>query len=202
MNSARKEKITPEEYLAIERGAEFRSEFYHGEMFAMAGGTWNHSVLAASITGALNARFHGRACQAISENLRVQVAATGLYTYPDVAALCGPPAFADLVRDTLLNPQLIIEVLSDKTEAYDRGAKFRLYRSIPSLTEYVLVSQTESQVERFTREAADSWRLVVFTGLDAVIRFESVSVEVPLAEIYENIDFTTAEEPRGSSYTA
>ena len=189
MNPALNYKVTPEEYLAIEREADFRSEFLDGEMFAMAGGTANHNVVIGNLRAELRNRFKGRPCLTYSENLRVQIPATGLYTYPDLAALCGPPSFLDLGRDTLLNPQLVVEVLSLKTEAFDRGQKFAHYRSIPSLLEYVLVSQREPLVERFTRQADGSWNLVVFSGLDATVYFESVDAVVPLAEIYENVEF-------------
>ncbi|MEA3213362.1 MAG: hypothetical protein QOE70_6419 [Chthoniobacter sp.] len=195
MRTALKKKLTAEEYLAIERAADYRSEFCDGEMFAMAGGTQQHNLIVGNLRAELRARLKGRTCRTYSENLRVQVPATGLYTYPDVIALCSPPEFSGAVQDTLLNPQLIAEVLSDKTEAYDRGQKFAQYRTIPSLLEYVLISQREPLVECFTRQADGSWVLVVFAGMIARARFDSVAAEVPLAEIYENVDFTAGEEP-------
>lgn len=154
MTASPTSRLTAEAYLALDRAAEGRSEFFDGEMFAMAGGTWNHGVVAANFTGALNRRFDGRPSQAVSENVRVKIDATGRYTYPDVAALCGAPQFEDSVGDTLLNPALIVEVLSDSTSQDDRGTKFLRYQLIASLTEYVLVSQHEPVIIRYNRQAS------------------------------------------------
>jgi Uma2 family endonuclease len=192
MSIALKTKLTPEEYLAIERDAEYRSEFYRGEMFAMAGGTEEHNLIVGNLRAELRAAFKTRSCRAYSENLRLRIPATGLYTYPDVMALCGEPEFSDETHDMLLNPQFIAEVLSDKTEAYDRGQKFAHYRSISSFSEYVLVSQTQPLVECFTGQADGSWKLVVFAGLDAIARFESIAAAIPLAEIYRDVVFPPA----------
>src|SRR5436190_16681809 len=147
-----KTRITPQEYLELERKAATKSEYLDGEMFAMSGVLREHSIIVINITSELNSQFVERPCEVHGPDMRVKVSATGLYTYPDVAAVCGEPAFEDAHVDTLTNPQLIIEVLSDSTESYDRGKKFAHYRTIDSLREYVLVSQTECRIERFLRQ--------------------------------------------------
>src|SRR2546425_9750990 len=152
-----KTRITPEEYLELERKAEIKSEYLDGEMFAMSGVTREHSTIVVNVTTELNVQVKGRPCEVHGPDLRVKVSPTGLYTYPDVAVICGEPQFEDPHFDTLLDPHLIIEVLSDSTESYDRGKKFAHYRAIDSLREYILVSQTEYRIERFCRQDDGSW---------------------------------------------
>jgi Uma2 family endonuclease len=141
-----KVRITPQEYLALERKAEIKSEYFDGEMFAMSGATREHTKIVVNLITELNNQFADRPCEVYALDLRTKVSPTGLYTYPDIAAICGEPEFEDAHMDTLTNPQLIIEVLSDSTESYDRGRKFAHYRTIDSLLEYVLVSQTECRI--------------------------------------------------------
>src|SRR5438094_497025 len=141
MTAIEKRKLTAQEYLAIERAAEFRSEFHDGEMFAMAGTSREHAQIVFNLSITIGTQFKGRECRAFVTDLRLKV--PNLYTYPDLVALCDPPQFEDSEFDTLLNPALIIEVLSKSTEAYDRGKKFTWYRELSSLTEYVLISQEE-----------------------------------------------------------
>src|SRR5215475_2147969 len=142
-----KTRITPKEYLELERKAEIKSEYLDGEMFAMSGVTLEHSSIVVNLITELNNQFIDRPCQVHGPDLRVKVSPTGLYTYPDLVAFCEKPLFEDEHFDTLLNPQVIIEVLSNSTEAYDRGKKFAHYRTVESLREYVLVSQTEYRIE-------------------------------------------------------
>ena len=143
--------LTPAEYLAKERAATYRSEYFGGEMFAMAGGSPRHSLIKVNVVGEFRARSRHSPCTAYDSDLRILVARTGLYTYPDASVICGPLEFEDPRRDTVLNPTLLVEVLSESTEAYDRGKKFSHYRQIPSLREYLLVSQEEPKIERFLR---------------------------------------------------
>jgi Uma2 family endonuclease len=182
--------LTPEQYLEKERKAEFRSEYLHGEMFAMAGTSRRHSLIVVNITSGLHQRFRGRKCEAHSNELRVRVRRDGLYTYPDVVVVCGEPQFADEHLDTLLNPTVIIEVLSESTKNYDRGEKFEQYRSIPTLAEYVLVAQDSPRVERLARQADGSWRFTEVGGLDGVLGLDAIACELPLAEIYDRVEFT------------
>jgi Uma2 family endonuclease len=189
MSAAPKTKLTPAEYLAIERKAEFKSEYYRGEMFAMAGASRQHCFVKDNIVGELHQQLKSTACRSLSSDMRVKVNPTGLYTYPDIAIICGEPEFEDKQVDTLLNPRSIIEILSDSTEKYDRGTKFEHYRQIPSLLEYVLVSQERPLVERFVRQADGSWNVTEFSGLDATLEFTSVPSKVALAEIYRGVEF-------------
>lgn len=181
--------LTPEQYLEIERAAEFRSEYFDGRMYAMAGGYRNHQRLKDRLAFSLNKRFENGPCEAGTSDLRVSVAHNGLYTYPDVFVLCGEAKLLDGHNDTLLNPVLIAEILSPSTERYDRIFKFSQYRQIESLQEYVILSQDEPRVEIQRREDNGTWSLTEFTGLDAVCHFASVECQIPLAELYANITF-------------
>jgi Uma2 family endonuclease len=184
--------ITPEEYLELERKAEIKSEYLDGEMFAMSGVTLEHSTIVVNLITELNNQFVDRPCQVLGPDLRVKVSTTGLYTYPDLVAFCGEPKFEDRRFDTLLNPQLIIEVLSHSTEAYDRGKKFAPYRTITSVREYVLVSQTECRIERFGRRDDGNWDYTECTDPNGSIEFTSVACRVFLQRVYRNVDFERA----------
>jgi len=190
MSSPTKTLLTPQEYLARERQAEYRSEFYRGEMFAMSGATWEHTLIKDNLAGEAGNRLKGGPCQVVTSDLRVKVDATGLYTYPDLVFVCDPPQFEDHVHDTLLNPRVIVEVLSNSTEKYDRGTKFGHYRQLPSVVEYVLVAQDRPLVERYVRQADDSWLLTAFSELTGSFEFGSVAVSIPLDEVYRGVQFT------------
>ena len=179
--------LTPEEYLRIERTAEFKSEYFAGEMFAMASGSPTHSLLKTNVTTALSLRMRGRPCNVYDSDLRVLVSATGLFVYPDATVVCGPLETHD--GDTATNPTLLVEVLSDSTENYDRTTKFDHYRKIPSLKEVLFVSQQQPIVERFSRADDGGWILTDARGLDAVIELTSIGVSLPLAEIYDKVEF-------------
>ena len=195
MSALPKQRLSEAEYLEIERAAKFRSEFINGEMYAMAGGSMQHTFIIDNLAGALNRNFGARACRAATSNIRVRVADSGLYTYPDVLAYCGKPQLLDGHSDTLLNPQLIVEVLSPSTESYDRGAKFAYYRQLDSLTDYVLVSQDKMLVEHWIRQTRDHWNVQYFAEPADCIRFESVNAEIVLSQIYKDVDFAAAEVP-------
>jgi Uma2 family endonuclease len=183
--------ITPERYLEIERAAEFKSEYFDGRMVAMSGGTYIHALLITSLAGEIYQALRNRPCRVASSELRVRTVAQGLHTYPDITVICGEPLFADDQKDTLLNPVLIAEVLSKSTEAMDRGFKFREYRKIESLREYVLVSQVAPLIEVFVRGPEDDWRLREFSGLDAVCRLTSIDCNLAVADVYRNIPLET-----------
>jgi len=189
MSAVPKRKLTSVEYLAIERRAEFKSEFFAGEMFARAGASREHNEIKDALIAVLRAAFKGGPCRTSSSDQRVLVNSTGLYTYPDIVILCGPGVYDPADRDTLTNPTAILEVLSESTERYDRGAKFRNYQQIPSLREYVLVAQDEPVCERFLRQADGSWALVSFVGLTATLVLLSAPAEIPLADVYAGVTF-------------
>jgi Uma2 family endonuclease len=189
MSAAPTLKLTPAEYLAIERKAEFKSEYFAGEMFAMAGARFPHNAIKDNLIYRINRELNGGPCRTLSSDQRVKVSQTGLYTYPDIIVLCEPPQFEDDQRDTLINPRVIVEVLSESTETYDRGEKAKHYKRIPSLQEYVLVSQREALVERMVRQDDGSWKVTEFAGLDAMLEFMSVPAKVALAEIYRGVEF-------------
>lgn len=189
MSAVPKAKLTEAEYLAKERKAEFKSEFYKGEMFAMSGASREHILIAGNCLREIGNQFKGRCCEVYSNDMRVKVSATGLYTYPDVVIVCGQPEFIDAEVDTLLNPTVLIEVLSPSTESYDRGTKATQYRRIPSLREHVLISQERPHVEVLSRQADGNWLLREVSDLDQVVTLSSVSVSLPMREIYDRITF-------------
>ena len=182
-------RYTPEQYLAMERKAGFKSQYYDGFITAMAGASNAHNVIAINTASEISFQLKGRPCVVFANDMRLCVSKTGLYTYPDVMAVCGERQYLDADVDTLLNPALIVEVLSETTESYDRGKKFGHYQRLTSLKEYVLVAQDEVRVERYTRQG-DDWILSVFTSLDDTLRLTSIDCEIPLREIYEKVEFS------------
>jgi len=190
---AKRLRLTPEEYLRIEREAPYKSEYYEGEMFSMAGGSARHSLIAMNIAGFLRSALKGKRCTPYNSDLRIGIPGEGLYTYPDVSVFCEPLEFVADSDDTATNPAVIVEVLSKNTEAYDRGRKFEHYRRMPSLREYVLVSQDAATIERFTREGDGRWVLTAASGLDATIPIGVLEVELPLAEVYDRVDLAPRE---------
>jgi Uma2 family endonuclease len=191
MSTQPKTFLSPAEYLELERRAEFKSEYYEGEMFAMAGASRRHAVISTNLIGELRQQLKPRPCEAYSSDLRLRIT-PDLYTYPDVLVVCGEPQFADDQKDTLLNPTLIIEVLSESTRDYDRGRKFQHYRTLPSLAEYLTVDQDEPHVEHWTRQPENRWLLAEFAGLEPGIRLASIDCVLPLAEIYDKVDWSAA----------
>ena len=184
MNPQLKPRLTPEDYLAIERSAEYKSEYLDGEIFAMTGASRAHNTIVLNIGSEIRQHLKNRPCKAYVNDMRVKVSPTGLYTYPDVIVVCGKEQFDDAHLDTLLNPTLIIEVLSDSTEAYDRGRKFEHYRHLDSLVEYVLIAQHRPHVESFRRQLDQHWLLTECNGLDGTLRLQSIDCDLALAEIY------------------
>lgn len=190
MSAIPKTKLTPEEYLELERKSEERHEFFDGEIFAMAGAKRRHNVIAWNVGGELRRCLKGKNCEAYPADMRVFLPESGLYTYPDLVVVCGEPQFQDDVFDTLLNPVLLVEVLSESTEGYDRGKKFQHYRSIESLREYVLVSQNEARIEKYVKQGDGFWVLSEAVGLDAEIEFASIECRIALAEVYDKVNFS------------
>ncbi|MDQ3322405.1 MAG: Uma2 family endonuclease [Acidobacteriota bacterium] len=190
MSAIPKTKLTPEEYLDFERKSEERHEYFNGEIFVMSGAKRRHNVVAWNIGGELREKLKGKNCEAYPADMRVFVPETGLYTYPDLVVVCGEPKFQDNVFDTLLNPILLIEVLSETTESYDRGKKFQHYRSIESLREYVLVSQDEARIEKYVKQGDGFWLLSEAVGLESEIEFSSIECKIALREVYDKINFS------------
>ena len=189
MSAAPKRLLTPQEYLAQERRATFRSEYYRGELFAMAGASFEHSLVKDNFAREAGNQLKDGSCRVVTSDLRVKVDATGLYTYPDIVIVCDQPQFEDAAFDTLLNPRTIVEILSESTEKYDRGAKFEQYRKIPSLREYILVAQDRMYIERHVRQPDDTWVLTEFSAAASTFEFAIISVRVPMAEIYRGVEF-------------
>lgn len=181
--AAQRSGLSPQEYLALERSSEQRHEYADGEIFAMAGATREHNLTAGNIYAGLHQALLERPCEVYSSDMRIKSAATGRYLYPDVAVVCGDPAFEDETRDTLLNPAVIVEVLSNSTEAYDRGDKFAQYQAIPSCQEYVLASQKEPRIEHFRRLPDGTWLLRILRPGDRLV-LESIGCEIDVARAY------------------
>ncbi len=182
--------ITPEEYLRRERVAEFRHEHFNGEIFAMAGGSPPHSLITANTIGELRDKLKNTPCRVFDCNLRIRVSATGLYTYPDASVICGKLQFDDEEGDTVLNPTVLVEVLSKSSEGYDRGEKWAHYQTIVSLREFVLIAQDQPRMERFLRNEDGTWTPATVAGLDQTLQLPSIGITVSLAEIFHGVDFT------------
>jgi Uma2 family endonuclease len=190
MSSASVRRLTPQEYLAQERLAEYRSEYLRGEVFAMAGASTKHSLIKDNVSREAGNQLKDGPCRVVTSDQRVKVGSTGLYTYPDVVVFCDEPQYEDKMFDTLLNPRVLVEVLSPSTEQYDRGAKFEHYRQLPSLQEYILISQDRALVERYVRQPDNSWPVTVFEELSQVFVFASIPVQIPLEEIYRGVQLS------------
>jgi len=186
MASEPKARLTVQDYLALERQAETKSEYLDGEMFAMAGASHEHNVIVTNVVAALRPQLRGRGCTLYATDMRVRTPADFL-AYPDVFVLCGERRFDDPRRDTVLNPTVIVEVLSPSTQDYDRGTKLPHYREIPSLAEALLIAQDRPHVEHYLRQASDRWLLVEITDLGTTLELTSIGCTLPLAETYEEV---------------
>ena len=190
---------TEAEYLARERAADVKSEYYRGEMFAMAGATREHNIMVGNVVRSLGNQLAKAPCEVYPGDMRVRIPA-GLYTYPDVSVACGEPKFLDREFDTLLNPKVVVEVLSVSTEAYDRGKKSEHYRTIDSLAHYVLVASDRAHVEVYTRQANQQWLLSEATGLSATIELPAIDCRLSLAEVCDKV-VLAPEKPTGQITT-
>jgi Uma2 family endonuclease len=188
--------ITPEEYLAREETAGYRSEYYQGEIFAMAGGSINHNRIVKNCINHFEAEFRDENCEAFIENLRLWIKANGLFTYPDLVVVCGEPELYPDRDDTIVNPLVIIEVLSKSTKDYNRFEKFKLYRSIPTLQEYILIDQYTIHVEQYYLEAPKKWVLAEYNQLTDVLKFAKINFQISLQDIYRRVKFA---EPAAKS---
>ena len=191
MSTLPKPRLTIDEYLDIEEAADCRSEYYRGEMFAMAGAGWNHNLIASNIGADLTLQLRGRPCYVAGSDMRVYSPTTDLFTYADAVVTCEEPNLFQEGRRTatLLNPTLIVEVLSPTTEAYDRGLKFEHYKSIESVREYLLVSSDRASVTLYRRQNAEPWLLITTTLLDSTIELESCGCRLLLRDLYDKVEF-------------
>lgn len=178
-------------YLEYERAADTRHEFFDGQVYAMAGASERHNQIAAALHYALYGQLVDRPCQVFQSDMRVQ-AGDSVFFYPDLVVVCAAARYRDDQRDTLLNPSVIIEVLSPSTEDFDRGRKFWYYRALPSLSDYLLVAQARVQVEHYTRQGADAWVLRDFTSLEDRLALPSIGCALALDEVYRRVDFENA----------
>src|SRR5215471_7354934 len=188
MSSQAQQRYTPEEYLAHERQAECKSEYYAGNIFARAGASRWHNLIVANVIGELRAQLKGHPCTTYPSDMRVKISPTGLYAYPDVTVVCGDAQVEDTQQDTLLNPTLIVEVLSESTEAYDRGSKFAHYRKLASLLEYVLITQTKPHLEHYVRQPDNRWLLAEADSVHDTLHLPSINCQLALAEVYDKVD--------------
>ena len=179
--------VSPEEYLSLERKSEIKSEYLNGEIFSMVGASREHNLIVANITRELTQQLKGRPCELYPSDMRVRIPATGLYTYPDVVVVCGEPLFEDEHVDTLLNPTLIIEVLSGSTESYDRGEKFSHYQTVSSLTEYLLVAQDEHRIEQYVKQPDAGWLYSDARSSEGSIELVSIQCVLALKEVYDKV---------------
>lgn len=180
---------TESEYLAYERESDTRHEFIDGHVLAMSGASREHNLITSSAHFSLYGQLRGKGCELYQGDMRVHVSSTRTYTYPDLVVVCGKPEFIDEDVDTLLNPTLIIEVLSPSTESYDRGKKFQNLWQVASLREYVLIAADQPRIESFTRQSAGKWLLTAAVGLEQTITLTSIGCTLSLAEVYEQVTF-------------
>lgn len=187
MATAPNTSILISEYLRLEDAAEFRSEYIDGHMVAMAGGTVNHALISSNLLRLLGNALLEKDCTVFGSDIRIRTAPSGIYTYADAVVACGR---LEVAENTLTNPVLIVEVLSESTEAYDRGRKFAAYRQIESLSDYLLVDQTQTLVEHFHKEEDGTWRLRGYVSQEDTLHFETLGTDLLLSEIYRRVELT------------
>jgi len=181
-------RFTPQDYLDLERQADYKSEYLDGEIIAMVGASKEHNLVTGNVFASLHSQLKKRPCEVYQVDMRVRVDPNGLYTYPDVIVVCGKAQFEDDQLDTLINPTLIVEVLSKSTKNFDRGEKFRRYRTLHSLQEYILIAQDNYLLEQYVRQADNSWRLIEINQPDAKVHLPSIDCELLLADVYDKVE--------------
>ena len=180
-----KKKLTIEEYLQFERESVQKHEFYNGEVFSMAGAGPRHNKIFSNLFGEVAYRLKGKTCQAYGGDMRIHIPENSLFTYPDISIICGDILLSDEDKDTTIQPTVLIEILSSSTKDYDRGGKFKLYRDIPTLKEFILIDSESINVEVFRINANAHWELEEYKALSETLRIPSVEIAIPLSEIYE-----------------
>ncbi|HUB24328.1 MAG TPA: Uma2 family endonuclease [Tepidisphaeraceae bacterium] len=196
---ATKRRYTIAEYLRMEERARDRHEFHDGEILAMSGGTYGHSRVNANFLANMHAALKGKPSHPLDSNMRVRIPGRLSYLYPDISVVCGPPQFDpdDPNKTTIINPRVVVEVLSNSTESYDRGAKFDLYGEISTLQEYVLVSQQQPLIETFLRRPKGVWLFTPFKGIKASVKLASLKICLPLKDVYDGLEFDSPEAEGG-----
>lgn len=188
--------LSPEDYVALERELGAKHEYHDGQMFAMSGGSLPHSRLQGNLTLEVGAKLRGSRCEFYTSDFRIVIEAAGMATYPDLSVVCGPVQPSQRFKHSCTNPTVLFEVLSPSTERYDRGAKFEQYRKLESLREYVLISQNATAVDLFRLENGH-WVLYPIRGEEAQLQLASLQLEIPMSDLYRNVDFAAAEEDPG-----
>ena len=183
--------FTAEQYLDLERHTEIRHEFLDGTVYAMSGASRAHSAICFNLAVVIGSQLRGTPCTGYSSDMKVRSGDASLYAYPDLTIVCGEPIVHDDHGDVLLNPVVIFEVLSRSTEAYDRGEKFERYKTIETLTDYVLVSQDRARLEHFSRQPDGTWSPAEVSGLDASLDLASIDCRLPLAEVYDRVELAS-----------
>lgn len=189
MSSQPKRILTAQQYLELERASDSKNEFYRGRIYVMAGASRNHVRICRNVVRRIDEQFDGRPCEVLQSDMRVKVSTTGLYTYPDVVAFCHKPEFEDAEVDTLLNPQVIVEVLSTSTSNYDRGDKFEHYKRLDSVQCYILIEQNRPLIQKYVRQIDNQWLHDSCSNLDDVLIIEVVNCELKLSDIYARVEF-------------
>lgn len=185
---------TPEEYLALEEKADYKSEYYDGLIIPMTGGTTNHNRIAGNLYAALNFAFRRQTYEVFFSDVRLWIPETRYYKYPDIMVIAGQPEYHNNRQDTIVNPQVIIEVLSDSTQTYDRDEKFKTYRTIPSFQEYILIDQNSVAIDQYFKTAAKRWSLYEYDHEETELSFKSFDLQLPLTELYDKVELAAAKE--------
>jgi Uma2 family endonuclease len=189
VSTTQKNNYTEQEYLELERNAEYKSEFFKGEIFARATTPNNHNLISGNFLAFLFPKLRDQNCRPYNSDMRIHIPINSFYAYPDISVVCGEKKFLDNVFDTLLNPVFICEVLSKSTADYDTGGKFMRYRSMDSLKEYWVVSSLEYRLQKFVKQANGNWLLSETTNVNDTVEIECLSTEIPLKEIYFEVEF-------------
>lgn len=189
---AKNQPLSVEEFLAMEEKSDIKHEYYKGEIFAFAGASINHNQIISNLSALFHNAFKNSKCRGFSNDLRVRVQEKDFFTYPDILVICGKPEFFNNRTDTVTNPVLIIEALSDSTKNYDRGEKFEFYRSIPSLKDYILVDQYKIHLEHFSKTSKNKWALTEYFEKSDALTIPDINVNILLEDIYDRVDFKTA----------
>ncbi|KPV51081.1 hypothetical protein SE17_23260 [Kouleothrix aurantiaca] len=189
-----KRHYSVEEYLDLQRSGVLKHEYYRGEIFALTGSSEAHNLILTNIVMSLGTQLRKRACKVYPSDMRLKIPKTGLYTYPDVSIVCGMPQFDDSKQDTLLDPIVVIEILSPSTERYDRGKKFQNYRTVNSLQEYLLVSQDDYHIDHYTNQNNGTWLLKTYSGKDAVLFVKAIDCTMLLDDVYDKVDIADSDE--------
>ncbi len=188
-STAEKKYISADEYLRWEREAKEKSEFHNGEVFALAGASFVHNQIVGNVLAELKTFLKGKPCDIFPSDLRLNIPEYNVYAYPDLMIICGKPEFADQHTDTIKNPTVIFEVLSQSTADYDRGTKFMYYRSLPSLKNYIIIETAAPKVEFYHRNEANHWELTDLSVADGVVEIPAIQYHLPFDEIYRDVEF-------------